>query len=142
MHKNSIDVDGFGTFTHEGRSHRWKAMVSVDGIGEPLELTINGTPSGPDERQVETVRATLRHWHEIIDQAAPELADLLTESELPVPAAVWDAFTITGIDVHALSYDPHAAHALVLLAHNDYPDEFWPAIDVVAGRVAEVLSGT
>lgn len=115
----------------------------MPGLPAPIDIVFDGTPNGPTATQLEAASCTVRCWDSLIRDAVEGLAALLAEAELPIPDDVWEAFDVIGITVPADSYDPSGAvHVLIDLAHVDHPDDFLPAIDVVDGRVVEVLSGT
>ena len=137
----SIEVEGIGRMSHQGRSKHWTGEIHLDGEDEPVEVQISGTPDGPTAAQVEAVVALVANSATLRQDAEAGLTALLAESGLE-PSPVWDVFDFALTEVPAESYDPEAIHVLVGLEHVDHPDDFRPAIDVVNGSVVQVLSGT
>lgn len=139
---STIDIPVVGILSHPGVSRHWTGEVAPSTAAGVLELSIDGTPDGPAPGQAESLRKTLGRWDAILAGAETGMRNLLRASGLPYddPRA---AFEVVGISVPSIDYDPSGAvHVHIDLVHAEYPDEFWPAIDVVDGEVRDVLSGT
>ena len=131
-----------GALTHKGRSKHWTGEIRLWDSDDPIPLAVHGEPDGPTVAQVAALRAVLGSSAEAVRaESASSLEALLAESGLEA-ANPWDAFRLSHLEVLRESYDRDAVHVLVVLEHVDYPDDFMPAIDMVGGRVADVLSGT
>ena len=142
MHGSEIEVEGVGRLSHRGVSRHWNGEVTWHALGQPIGVSVDGTPDGPTPAQVTALREVLGLApDEVFAVAATGLESLLAEAGLEHRPAS-EAFRIIGLDVPRESYDPAAVHVLVLLEHVDYPDDFLPAIDIVGGDVVEVLPGT
>ncbi len=139
--ESTVHVPGLGDLEHSGRSRQWSGQARPAGTAWSGYLTVDGTSAGPTPSQVSAIHQAFSRWDSILREAEPGLAELLREAELP-PVAPWDAFKISGVSVPSEDYDAGVIHVHIDLEHVDYPDEFWPAIDVVDGMVREVLSGT
>lgn len=138
----SISVDGIGVLTRTGQSRHWSGAGGASDGHESVDLTIHGTLNGPAPTQAEAVRLVLSRWEEILHEAQEGLSALLNASGMPDDNP-WTFFEISGISVPATSYDPAGeVHVHIDLVHVEYPDDFWPAIDIVGGEIREILSGT
>lgn len=142
MLNESITIEGLGELSHSGKSRHWSGSVNAAATHRTVELTIDGTPSGPADIQVDAIKHVVTRWDDILAEATSGLVELLEESELP-ETDPWVTFEVSSLSVPAISYDPDGAvHVHINLIHVDYPDDFWPAIDIVDGTVREILSGT
>ena len=127
------------------RSQYWLGTLALPEFDADVEILVRANKDGISDAQLSAVQACVNQLALIKTQATAAMLSLFAECELPAPASadIWMDLLAESIEVTDEHYDASTSKISVLLLFRSQSiTEFCPAIEVIDGELAQVLSAT
>ena len=126
------------------RSQYWFGTLALPEFDAEVEILVRANKDGISAAQLNAVQACFNQLALIKTQATEAMLTLFSECEMPVPDTdIWMDLLAESIEITDENYDASTGKISVLLLFGSQSiTEFCPAIEVIDGAFAQVLSAT
>ena len=137
-----VDFPVFGEMKY--RASYWLGQIRLDTFSTEVEIILRAKKDGPTSAQIRAMTDFLANQHTIKTQAISDMLALFKECGVQLKEdELWKDLEAAQIELTDENYDvdTHDISILVIFSSQSIP-EFCPAIEIVNGHFAGVLSGT